>query len=715
MVAFIQLTTPLLLAGLGLLALPIVAHLLARHSRRRVVFPSIALLTAAVASQSRFYRMRRLILLLLRLAAVACIVLAFTRPVWLDASLAAAGMNDKAAGVVILIDRSASTGQQDGGVALMERLRGAADRALDSLRPGVDVANLVYADAVPDASFPRLSPNLPGLRQELQQLQPTPERADFPAALELAGRLLGEHSGPRRLVIVSDLQASNWSEALADASTALLLPSGTVASVTPVAGDAPSNLGLSNPRHFPAQPLPGQDCELTIHVSSFSNSAAQPRVTLETGGPEGSDNVVDQTVSLAAGEARDVTFTVRMPESGPLLAEFSIPRDGLDTDNRAWLVVQSSGRMPVLVVSDDSPDEPGTAAFYMQRALMPRGDDSDRFDVRAIRPADLSPQTLAGVSAVFVGYVGNLPEDSARHLVEFIDGGGGVVWFCGEGPVARQLETLQSAAGDREILPWPPGVLQTADPRAEPLHITSGRWQSRWFREFDEQSQIAVAQIRFTQTWSTPAPFPETEVLLSFSNGRPALGSRLFGQGQLLVANFSPESASSDLGRHGTFVAWMQILASALTPNVVTARTSPPGVPCRFPQPFRPDQVTGTPNVLAPNGAPVLAIASPSGDAVHVEIPEPRQAGIYRLQDAAGALLAATAVNVDPRESDLRRLSPDDIARSLSGRGVAVEQQVAAGWEPILDLAGRPMWGEFLVVALVAIGLELFLLGLWRR
>lgn len=715
MIAFIQLTTPLLLAGLGLLALPIVAHLLARHSRRRVVFPSIALLTAAVASQSRFHRMRRVLLLLLRLAAVACIVLAFTRPVWLDASTASAGSNEQAAGVVILLDRSASTAQQDGGVSLMERLRGAADRTLDALRPGVDLANIVYADAVPDASFPRLSPNLPGLRQELQQLQPTAERAGFPAALELAGRLLSEHNGPRRLVIVSDLQASNWNELLASSSSALLLPTGTVAAVIPVAGDPPANLSLSNPRQFPAQPLPGQECELTVYVSNLSATAAQPRVTLEAGGSDENQEMLDQTIALAAGEARDVTFTVSMPESGPLFGEFSIPRDGFETDNRAWLVVQSSGRIPVLVVSDDSPEEQGTAAFYMQRALTPRGDGSDRFEVRTARPAELSPQTLSGVSAVFVGYVGNLPETAAVSLAEYIDGGGGVVWFCGEGPVARQLEALQSAAGERQILAWPPGVLQTADPRAEPLHITSGRWQSRWFREFDEQSQIAVAQIRFTQTWSTPAPFPETEVLLSFSNGRPALGSRLFGQGQLLLANFSPESASSDLGRHGTFVAWMQILAQALAPNVVTARTSPPGLPCRFPQPFRPEQLSSTPNVLSPEGEPVLAVASAVADAVHVEIPEPRQAGIYRLLDAGGNLLAGVAVNVDSRESDLRRLTTDDIAQSLSGRGVAVEQQAGAGWEPILDLAGRPMWGEFLVVALIAIGLELFLLGLWRR
>lgn len=659
--------------------------------------------------------MRRLILLLLRLAAVACIVLAFTRPVWLNPASAAAGSSEAASAAVLVVDRSASTGQEETGVSAIDRLRAAADRTLDALRPGVDTANIVYADAVPDASFPRLSPNLPGLRQEVGRLSASQERADFSAALTLAGKLLGEHQGPRRLVIISDLQGSNWTETLGDASLGLLLPTGTAVTVLDPAGDSPANIALSDPRHFPAQPLPDESCDLTVHVSNYSSGAAQPLVTLEVEDSSGHRQLFDQTVTLAAGESRDVTFAVPAPQAGPLLAEFSIPRDGLDADNRAWLVVQPAARLPVLVVSDDSPEEPGTAAFYMVRALMPRGDGSDRFDVRTLRPAELTADSLSGATSVFIGYVGDLPESALLSLVEYLDQGGGIVWFCGEGPVARQLEALQGAAGERTILPWPPGVLERSDPREEPVRITSGRWQSRWFRHFDEQSQIAVAQIRFTQTWSVAAAYPETEVLLTFSNGKPALGSRLFGQGQLLVANFSPESASSDLGRHGTFVAWMQILAQSPAPNVARGRNSPPGLPCRFPQSFATDEIPGAPGVIGPEGAPVLAVAAPAGDAVSVEVPEPRTPGIYRLTGADGGLLAAAAVNLDARESDLARLSTEQIVSALRGRGVVAGGQSNAGWEPVLDLAGRPMWGAFLTAALAAIGIELLLLGLWRR
>ncbi len=83
--ALIELTTPAMLGGLALLSLPIVAHLLNRRARQAIVFPSILLLRASVATQSWLYRLRRLILLCLRCLAVAMLVLAFCRPVWLDA------------------------------------------------------------------------------------------------------------------------------------------------------------------------------------------------------------------------------------------------------------------------------------------------------------------------------------------------------------------------------------------------------------------------------------------------------------------------------------------------------------------------------------------------------------------------------------------------------------------------------------------------------
>lgn len=127
---FLSLTAPVMLGGLALLALPIAAHLLNRRAQRRVVFPSIALLAATRASQSQLFKLRRLLLLLLRCAIVAMIVLAFVQPTWIGPEAAAAPDGADSATVVVL-DASASTAQRVGGVAAIELMRAAGARALE--------------------------------------------------------------------------------------------------------------------------------------------------------------------------------------------------------------------------------------------------------------------------------------------------------------------------------------------------------------------------------------------------------------------------------------------------------------------------------------------------------------------------------------------------------------------------------------------------------
>jgi len=712
MLAFISLTTPILLAGLSLLSLPLIAHWLQRHSRHRLVFPTVAFLLAAAAAQSRFHRLKRWTLLLLRLLAVACIVLAFTRPIWLDVADTDAATEDDAVGVVVLVDLSASAAQRSDGVDFAQQLRSAGTQALDDLRAGTDVANVIALDAAPEAVFPRMSPNIVMLRQEVERMTPTEERADAVAGITLAGRLLGEHRGPRRLVVLSDLQRTNWREELTQIRAGEVLPADTQVTVVEPSAGVGENVSLSEPHFFPPRPLPRQACDLTVRVTNYSERTRQVRVTMEWTTGEAAPSVADQTVNLLPGDGEDVTFAAAAPDDGPMEVTFSIPPDDLDLDNRAFLVVESSDRLPVVIVSDDDPDEAGTAAFYIERALSPRGDSDDRFDVRRLRSFELSTAALSGAQAALVGYCADLSPEAVSALSQYVRNGGGVVFFCGEGPVARNLEALQEA--DPELLPWVPTHRQQVADRADPLHIAAGRWQSRWFREFDEQSQIAISQIGFERFWSVAAAAPEADVLLSFSNGQPALGSRLCGQGQFLLANFSPEVTSSDLGKHGAFVAWTQILAKSLMPEAVLASSAHPGVTVQWPRLLAEDEVRGSADVLGPDGTMVVSTTTAYPDGVRVAIPEPRQTGLYRVT-AGGRTLGALVLNLDPRESDLRRLPVEDFVGALRGQGISTQSRSVAGFSPVLNIEGRPLWGTFFLAALCAIGLELFLLGLWKH
>ena len=71
---------PLVLFGLGALAIPVLIHLIQRERKRVVEFPSLMFLRKIPYQSVRRRRIRDWFLLLMRLTALALIVLAFARP-----------------------------------------------------------------------------------------------------------------------------------------------------------------------------------------------------------------------------------------------------------------------------------------------------------------------------------------------------------------------------------------------------------------------------------------------------------------------------------------------------------------------------------------------------------------------------------------------------------------------------------------------------------
>lgn len=713
----LSLTNGALLGGLALLTAPIMAHLLQRRARRPIIFPSIAFLQECAAQHSKLHRLKRLILLSLRMLAVACIVMAFTRPVWLSPGLAGDQKRDQAAAVVFLIDASVSTTQGNAG-GLFEQLKGAAQQAIGKLRAGTDVANVVVADGNSRSLFPKLSPNLSAIASELARLRSSEARADLSAALAEAGRQLEAHSGARRLVILSDYQMSNWSDLLADSRLGSALPPGTAVTLASVAETTPGNVGLSGPECFPVVPSEAQSVDLSINIENAGDDSRQALVAVNVTAAGGGGTVTqEQTVSLGPRESRRTTFALTLPVGNLHTVVFQLRNgDGLAADNQAFLVVGSSQPLPVLVVSDDSPDEPGTAAFYLMRALAPFDGLTDakhasRLAARHLTPAKLTSNELRGVGALFLGYMGVLREDTAKVITDYVREGGGVVFFSGDGPAEQNL-TLINKQGQGTIAPWTLTVRRQIERGEDPLRITSGRWQSRWFREFDERSQLAFREIGFRSVWASSAAATDAEVLLLFSNGQPALGGRSFGKGQFLLANFSPETSSSDFGKQGSFVALAQIMAATLHRATSDRIESTVGGSIRFPA-LVPTESNWA--VVAPDRSTVSALRVERETGSEVLVNRVDRTGIYQLT-IDGKIAAAVAVNLDSRETDLRPVETRSIEERLDRSNVASQSTSGAvSLAGAIDLQGKALWGEMFSIALGAIAIELLLLGLWRR
>ncbi len=130
--------SPLFLVGVIAAAVPILLHLFHRKTEVVIDFPAVSLLTRVPAQQHRRRRLRELILLVLRVVALALLALSFARPYF-----AGSAAPDAAPLTVIAVDTSLSMSAP----GQFDRARDAVARALDAAPSSHAVALIGFSDA----------------------------------------------------------------------------------------------------------------------------------------------------------------------------------------------------------------------------------------------------------------------------------------------------------------------------------------------------------------------------------------------------------------------------------------------------------------------------------------------------------------------------------------------------------------------------------------
>jgi len=107
----VQFLAPLFFAALAGLAIPVLLHLTQREKKQIIRFPSLMFVRRIPYQSVRRRKIQNWLLLMVRMAALAMIVLAFARPLVDSSGVPAGGANARE--VVVLLDTSYSIGFGD--------------------------------------------------------------------------------------------------------------------------------------------------------------------------------------------------------------------------------------------------------------------------------------------------------------------------------------------------------------------------------------------------------------------------------------------------------------------------------------------------------------------------------------------------------------------------------------------------------------------------
>ncbi len=197
------------LFALPFVAVPVAIHLYRGRQRDVILWGAMQFLAAAVTKGRRMERLEELLLMALRFAAVAALVLALAQPMVRSSWLGHATDHE----VILVLDNSLSMSRNVEGQTAADRLKEQALEVVDSLAAteGVQVLLAAGGEWVTAEPVPADSSGKQRLRDIVENAEPTLGTADLLECLQAAVHLQSENEPTgRRIVVFTDSQAGSW-------------------------------------------------------------------------------------------------------------------------------------------------------------------------------------------------------------------------------------------------------------------------------------------------------------------------------------------------------------------------------------------------------------------------------------------------------------------------------------------------------------------------
>jgi hypothetical protein len=503
--------SPLFLAGMAAAAIPIAIHLFHRRTEPVVEFSAMRFLRRAPVEHSRRRRLRELILLALRVAALLLLAFAFARPYLTESAAALA-----TPATVVMVDTSVSMSAP----GQFERARTQAADIVRGAAPGSSVAVVAFADGV-DVIAP-LSDDRAGALTAIGALKAGAGATRYRTALGRAAEALGARPG--RIVVVTDLQQSGW-----DTADQGAVPERIPVEVQDIGGPD-SNIAITALRI--------EGTEANAFVQNFSNRPVTEQVSFAIDGKPASA----VAVKLAPGGSAEARLALPVGVSGGVSATVT-DAQGYAADNARFALLDE-GAVPLVlaVTASGHPSE----SFYLERALaIAPGAGGFRF--RAVSGPAFSALTsgeLNDVRVVVILGTRGLEQRGRELLANYVRSGGGLLLTAGPDVDAMIVrEALQTVAETSWRLR-----------ESEPLRFAPADSRHPVFRVFGGVGTLG--NVSFTRAALVQAG-DAADIVARFSDGSAALVDEPAGEGRVLLFASDLNNTWNDFPLQPAFVPFV--------------------------------------------------------------------------------------------------------------------------------------------------------------
>jgi hypothetical protein len=676
---------PLFLAGAAAIALPFLFHLIRRSSREKIVFSSLMFLDPSPPRITKRSRLEHLLLLLLRCAVICLLAFAFARP-FLQKPMAASAVPNEQARVAILLDASASMRREN----LWNQAKERATEAVRRLKPSDSFAVYTFDQQLhtvlsfaeggqlsPQDRVAAIQSRIAGMNASWSgtHLGNTMIQATEHLLEQLNRDSKDQGNSTLKLVVISDLQSGSKLDGL----QGFEWPSKLQVEVEAVTGKEISNAGLQILEEAKNIFTTSTNSAVRLRVQNSANSKLeQLEIQWRRGGVEPLGEKL--SVYVPAGQSRIVAAPAKPADATSL----ALMGDNVEFDNVAFSAQARANQVLVGYFGQDAANNPQGMRYYLHRAF-----DQTNLNTRVLAFTNSAPTNAQNLSLLVIG---NTPNQETTELAkDMLRAGRTVLLPLRDPSSANVISTLTG------------GLLASA-PEAQVNNFGMfGRisFQHPLFAPFSDARYSDFTKIHFWKYRGMDlSNFTNANVIASFDSGEPLVTEIPIDKGRLLILGSTWMPSDSQLALSTKFIP---LLFGILEQSANVRQTShqylvgdivplPPGVQ----------------DVKLPNGDSKTFAGN--------RFAETTAPGIYTAGDFQ------FAVNVDPAESKIAPLAPED----LSSLGVPLGRTedptaMRAAETRKLNLQAREtearqkIWRNFLLAALAFIVIESWIAGRLSR
>ncbi len=679
-----------MLGWLGAAAVPILLHLWSRRRYREMYWAAMEYLLAALRASRRRLQLEQLLLLLVRTAIIILVVLAVAEPYFQRSGLAL-GPGERTHRVLV-IDGSYSMAYRPTDKSRFERAKELAAQIVEESPQG-DAFTLVLMSAPPRivVTNPVFEPR--DFLPEIDSLELPHTTADLPATLVKVEQVLitARREHPRltrqEVYFLTDLGRVGWLVDSLDAaartefgnrSKRLAESAGLV--VIDLGQEGAENVAVTALSTDEAFATVGRSVLVEAELKSFGRQARPGQlVQLLVDGRR----VDEEHVDLPPAGAASVGFSCRFAAPGDHTIEVRLEGDQLDVDNHRWLALPVKQFVRVLCVDGRPSGEPfGGATGYLATALAP---EDEPFGQARIRPEVVPESRLLEIDlglydCVFFCDVAQFTSSEAQALDAYLKRGGSLVFFLGERVIAGQYNRQLGGGrnGGVRVLPARLGPLvRQPEHRLDPRSYGHPIVQS--FRGH-ERAGLLTTPVEKHVKLIVPK-LAKAKVALALANGDPLIVEEPIHRGRVVLFATSADDSWTLMPK---WLSYLPLVHDTLDYVVGQQREQ---------RNVEVGQALGS--ALSAGAADAaVAVDRPDGrrDEVRVRLEEGGSTWSYAETTTSGIYTAefgpplsrrqAFAVNVDPAESDLARLTLEEL-RSDVWPDVAFVHQTK--WQSVDD------------------------------